>query len=570
MEKLTTFEELKYERPDFDGAEAFYADAEKRLNNAESFEETDEIIKEEEKIIGHLNTMATIASIRRSVDMSDEFYEKEEEYIDRRAPETSAKARSFYLALINSAFAKEIDKKYGENYLKTIRLSVDSLSEKNVPLMQKENELCNEYRKIIASCRIDFNGEQCNLQALEKYFSSPDRKLRKSAWKAYSAFFEENDEKMVEIFGELIRVRTEMGKNLGFENFVPLGYMQQGRLDYDEKMVAEYRAQVKEVLVPFCEKLYKAQAKRIGVEKIMAYDEAYLFDGGNAVPVGDRAYLVEQAREMYHDMSAETGEFIDYMIDHDLMDLDNKPNKMATGFMTSLDDYKAPFVFSCFNGTTGDVDVLTHEMGHAFAGYEAMRAQPLNALASEPTDIAEIHSMSMEQFAYPYAEKFFGDKADKYRMQHLQEAFTFVPFGVAVDEFQHIVYKNPDMTAEERTAAWKSLEEKYMPWRDYDGDEFFGKGGWWYHKIHIFLYPFYYVNYTLTTLGALEFKKKMHEDKESAWKDYLTLCRVGGSLGYLKTLAAAHLCVPFEKGSVKKAASYAMGVLEEQLGIENE
>ena len=194
-----------------------------------------------------------------------------------------------------------------------------------------------------------------------------------------------------------------------------------------------------------------------------------------------------------------------------------------------------------------------------------MRNQPVSTYYSESTDIAEIHSMSMEQFAYPYAEKFFGDKADKFRFSHLQEALTFVPFGVAVDEYQHIVYANPELTPKQRTAEWKKLEEKYMPWREYDDIDFFAKGGWWYHKIHIFLYPFYYINYTLTTMGAMEFKKKMHEDKESAWKDYLKLCKVGGSLGYKETLKYANLSLPFEKGSVKRAVSYAEDILLSQI-----
>lgn len=317
--------------------------------------------------------------------------------------------------------------------------------------------------------------------------------------------------------------------------------------------------------MPLCSKLYEAQAKRLNLDKVRVYDENCVFADGNATPIGNDDELVEIAREMYKDMSKETGEFIDFMIDHELLDLKNKPGKASTGYMTSILKYKAPFVFSCFNGTIGDIQVLTHELGHAFAGYEAMRNQPIADYYSESTDIAEIHSMSMEQFAYPYAEKFFGDKADKFRFQHLQEASTFVPFGVAVDEYQHIVYAHPELTPKERTAEWKKLEAKYMPWRDYDGMEFFGRGGWWYHKIHIFLYPFYYINYTLTTMGAMEFKKKMHEDKTSAWNDYMNLCKVGGSKSYLETLAYANLSDPFKPGSVKKAISFAKEILLSQI-----
>ena len=563
---LKTFADIEYVRPDFDGLKRFYEDLNARVAAAKSYEEVKRCILDEEEYSSHINTMATVVEIRHTVDTSNEFYDKESEFIHRSLTEAMPYMQGFNLALLSSPFKTEIDAEYGAQFLKAVKLGADSFCEKNVPLMQEENELTNRYQKLTAACKIPFDGGEHNLFGILKYFSDPDREARKKAAKLYADFFEKNDKELGEIFDRLVKIRHEMGKNMGFANFIPLGYMQQGRMDYDEKDVAAFRQQVLEEIVPFCEKLYKAQAKRIGVDKIRYYDEQLIFLGGNAVPIGDRKYLVEQAQKMYRDMSEETGEFIDFMIEHELMDLDNKPNKAATGYMTALNDYKAPFVYSCFNGTTGDVDVLTHEMGHAFAGYMAMRHQPLQALWSEPTDIAEIHSMSMEQFAYPYAELFFGNKAEQYRFQHLQEAITFIPFGVAVDEFQHIVYENPDMTPTERTAAWSALEKKYMPWRDYgDDNEFFARGGWWYHKLHIYHYPFYYINYTLTTMGAMEFKKKMATDKVSCWQDYMTLCKVGGSLGYLDTLKAANLAVPFEKGGVKRAISYALEILSKQI-----
>ena len=563
---LTTFEELSYIRPDFENVKTFYEDLNARLNAARSYAEVKACILEEEEFSSTINTMGTLAMIRHTIDTTDEFYAKEEEYFNQKYPEVMPYMQAFNAGLLTSPFRKDIDAEYGAHFLKSVQLSVDSFSEKNIPLMQEESELTNRYQKLTAACKIPFAGGEHNLYGILKFFTDPDREVRKAAAKKYAEFFEENDKELGEIFDRLVKIRHEMGKNMGFANFIPLGYRQQGRMDYDEKDVAAFRAQVLEEIVPFCEKLYKAQAKRIGVEKIHFYDEQLIFQDGNAVPIGDREYLVSQAQKMYRDMSVETGEFIDFMIEHQLMDLDNKPGKAATGYMTTLNDYKAPFVYSCFNGTTGDVDVLTHEMGHAFAAYSAMKHQPLQALWSEPTDIAEIHSMSMEQFAYPYAELFFGGKAEQYRFQHLQEAITFVPFGVAVDEFQHIVYEKPDLTPDERTAVWRDLEKKYMPWRDYgDDNAFFTRGGWWYHKLHIYHYPFYYINYTLTTMGALEFKKKLAIDKAACWKDYSTLCNIGGSLGYRDALKAANLAIPFEKGGVKRAVSYAIDILNEKL-----
>ena len=565
LEKDFKFKDIQYTRPDCEAFQKLAEDNAEKIKNAVSYSEAKKIFLEFDKAESEFFDMGNIAYIRHTIDTSDEFYDKENEFLNEKTPELMPSLLAFSNAVYDSRFKPDFVAEFGEQMFVEIELRRKSFSEKNIPLLQKEARLCNEYEKIIASADILFDGKHLNLYGIMSYFENPDRNVRHDAYKAYSKFYESNEENFERIWDELIKVRTEMGKNLGFENYIPLGYMNQGRTDYDEKDVAAFREQVREELVPFCAKLYEAQAKRIGVDKVKAYDEAYLFNDGNAVPVGDDDFLIEQAREMYHDMSKETGEFVDFMLGHDLLDVKNKPKKASTGYMTGLNSIKAPFVFSCFNHTTGDVQVLTHEFGHAFAGYMAMRNQPVSTYYSESTDIAEIHSMSMEQFAYPYAEKFFGDKADKFRFSHLQEALTFVPFGVAVDEYQHIVYANPELTPKQRTAEWKKLEEKYMPWREYDDIDFFAKGGWWYHKIHIFLYPFYYINYTLTTMGAMEFKKKMHEDKESAWKDYLNLCKVGGSLGYKETLKYANLSLPFEKGSVKRAVSYAEDILLSQI-----
>lgn len=565
MNENFKFSRIEYKRPDFEGVKSELSALTEKLKNAKSFAAAEEIYFEYQNVCVRVSDACTLVMIRHTVDTRDEFYDNENEYISEVMPVVQPYFLDFSSALLESRFKLDFIKKYGKQMFADIELTKKAFCEKNIPLLQREAKLCNEYEKIIAGADIEFDGKSNNIYGIMKYFEDGDRNVRKAAYKKYAEFFEKNENRFEEIWDELIKIRTEQGKNLGFENYIPLGYMKQGRTDYNADDVAAFREQVRREIVPLCEQLYKAQAKRIGVEKVLAYDENLVFGDGNAVPVGDDDFLLEKAREMYRDMSKETGEFIDYMIDHELLDLKNKPGKAATGYMCCIDSLKAPFVFSCFNGTTGDVDVLTHELGHAFAGYEAARTQPITAYYSEPTDIAEIHSMSMEQFAYPYAEKFFGDKADKYRFAHLQDAVTFVPFGVAVDEYQHIVYANPDLTPKQRTAEWKKLEQKYMPWRDYDDVDFFARGGWWYHKIHIFLYPFYYINYTLTTMGAMEFKKKMAEDKVAAWRDYLNLCKVGGSKSYLETLRYANLSVPFENGAVKKAISYAKDILLEQI-----
>lgn len=563
------FSTLPYARPDFAALAEKGRALVAKIKSAKVFSEVESAIAEQEALFSGLFTQQTIASVRHTIDTSDPFYEEENNCFNSELPKLSEVMVEFSKALYESPFKEEIDERYGEMFLKGTELSIKSFTPENVPLMIEENELTTEYERLMAQAKIPFRGEEYNLYGIQKFFTDPDRETRKGAFAAYSGFYAGLEDKLEEIFDKLVKNRTQQAKNLGFSSFTELGYLQQGRTDYGKEEVASFRAQVKEVLVPACDELYRAQAKRIGVDAIYAYDEKLIYPDGNAEPIGDREFLVKEAQKMYHELSPELGEFVDYMIEHELMDLDNKPNKASTGYCTYLPDYQAPFVFSCFNHTTFDVEVLTHEFGHAFAGYEAFRHQELLDYSSCSTDIAEIHSMSMEQFAYPYAERFFGAGAEKYRFQHLQEAITFVPFGVAVDEFQHIVYENPDLTPKERTYEWHKLEEKYMPWRKYSSDPFMERGGYWYHKLHIFLYPFYYINYTLTTMGAMEFKKRYAEQKEEAMADYLALCRAGGSRSYLKTLALARLSVPFEAGTVAKVMEYPLAILKKNIEKEN-
>ena len=548
-----TFNGIEYKRPDINAAIRETEALTKKVEEAACKEDVIDAILAMDRASAEMEDVLSVAMIRNTLDTTDPFYEAEQAWIDQTMPTFAPYRIAFSKAVRESRFRDDVKERFGKNYFIRMELSEKAFCEENIPLMQKEAALCTEYQKIMATAKIELNGEVLNLFGVQKFFGDDDRSLREAAWKAYSKFYEENEPRMEEIWQELITLRNHMGVNLGFENYIPVGYLEQGRSDYGMEQVANFRRQVREEIVPLCEKLYQAQAERLGIDTLYAFDEKRLYPDGNAIPAGDDAFMVEEARKMYHDMSPETAEFIDFMIGHQLMDLTNRPCKAATGYCAALPGRKAPFVFSCFNHTTADMNVLSHELGHAFAAYRALRAQELPEMQNVTTDIAEIHSMSMEQFAQPYAEQFFGKDADKFRFAHLQEAITFVPFAVCVDEFQHICYAHPELTPKERTYEWHKLEEIYMPWRKYKDDPFMERGGYWYHKIHIFLYPFYYINYALTTIGAMEFRKKAQENRAEAWKDYLLLCDVGNRYTYLETLKMANVHVPFEDGAVANA-----------------
>lgn len=379
-----------------------------------------------------------------------------------------------------------------------------------------------------------------------------DRTVRKEAFEIWAKLYESISESLDDIYSQLIRVRLEMAENLGFSSYTEMAYIQQERYEYGPEEVEKFREQVREVIVPLCQKLFDGQRERLGIDKLHYYDEALISPQGNAVPKGSADELVDKARQMYRELSEETGEFFDFMCEHALFDLETKEGKQQGGYCTMLIEPKAPFIFSNFNGTSADVAVLTHEAGHAFEAYTALRKVRLPEQVFAMAEITEIHSMAMELFTYPYMELFFGDDAQRYRREHLITAIQAIPYMVCVDEFQHRIYDEKVLDAKERRRVWKELEKKYLPWRDYDGNEFLEEGGFWMQKQHIFMCPFYYIQYAMAQFGALEYYVRMKEEPEEAWEDYYRLCCAGGTKGYFELLKEGNLSNPFEEETIRK------------------
>ena len=341
-----------------------------------------------------------------------------------------------------------------------------------------------------------------------------------------------------------------MAKKLGFNNFTELGYIRMDRTDYNPEMVVNLRKQVLEYIVPLCNKLYEKQAKRLNLDKLTYIDENLEFLDGNATIKGDSSYIIENGIKMYNELSRETKEFFDFMLENELMDLETKHNKSAGGYCTYIPDYKAPFIFSNFNGTSEDMDVLTHEAGHAFQLFMS-RYIDMQEINFPTLDSCEIHSMSMEFITYPWMDIFFKEDTDKYKFAHLTSAIKFLPYGVVVDEFQHIVYDNPNMSKDERKAVWRDLEKKYLPHRDYDDNKILEKGCWFFKQGHIFKDPFYYIDYVLAQICAFQFLKKMEENKENGWEDYLRICKVGGTESFLQIVKTGNLISPFDDNCIE-------------------
>ena len=552
---MQKFSELVYTRPDIAALADSIRDYTAALAKAKSFEETRDLFLSHTAKMSEFFTMYTIASVRNSVDTRDAFYEAEIEYLDGESPKLDLIMRDASEALLVSPFRAEMEAEFGTLYFKNLDIQKQFADERIVDDRVQESKLCQRYSKITANATIEFRGEEQNFYGLLKFMESTDRDTRREAFTAWAELYSRIAPELDAIYDEMVQLRHSMAQKLGFASYTEMSYLQSQRYDYNAEDVTRFRAQVKEIITPAVAKLREQQVKNLDIDKLRYYDEALTYPNGNPLPIGDKDELVAKAHKMYREMSAETAEFFDCMVENELFDLETRPGKMPGGYCTDLTAYNVPFIFSTFTGTSADVDVLTHEAGHAFESYTALRTQPISSTAFSTSEINEIHSMAMEHFAYPWMELFFGADADRYRYAHLAGALSVIPYMVCVDEFQHRVYADPNMTAAERRTVWHEIEREYMPWRDYDGNEFLEQGGFWMQKQHIFIYPFYYIEYALAQMGAFEFYGRSKVDRTEAWNAYLELCRKGGSIGYFDLLASAGLSNPFAEGTVKKIIS---------------
>ena len=546
------FNEFVYEHLDY---ETLKKDYEEKIGMLQTCNDPDSFMKVFEEINtfrGHIHSMVTICTIRHNVNTADEYYDKENEYWDNTMPLLQQYEVGLSQILLKCPFKDQLP--IAKTYYLLAENALKSFAPEIIEDLQEENRLASEYGKLKASAKIEFEGETYNLASIAPKMSDPDREVRKGAFEAYTRFFADNEDKFDEIYDKLVKVRDKMAKKLGYPCFTPLGYIRMNRFDYDEKMVENYRNQVISEIVPLTLKLRERQAKRIGVDELECFDLTYKFKSGNPKPQGTLDELVQAALKMYTEMSDETADFFKMMVEQELFDLPTRPNKEMGGYCTGVYDYKVPFIFANANGTQGDVDVLTHEAGHAFQAYCTFKNVDIPDLCFPTMESAEIHSMSMEFFAHPWCELFFGKDADKYRYAHIADALEFLPYGCLVDHFQHEVYNHPEMSPAMRRATWRRLEKIYKPDSDYAGYEVLEEGGYFFRQGHIFQSPFYYIDYTLAQVCALQFYVRTLNKDEQAWHDYVKICGLGGTKTFTEIVKDAGLKVPFTDGCLVEVA----------------
>ena len=557
------FSEMPYERPDLDKVKRELGALTARLKAAKSYEEARAVFLEKEAAERHVDTLATLASIRNSIDTRDEFYDGEMNFWNAAGPELEEYDKAWTAAMLASPFRKDFAAEYGDLMFVNAEIELKTFAPEIVPQLQRENDLTQEHQKLIASAKVPFEGKTYTLAQMGPFQSDADDARRLAAWKAVGQWYKDNQPELDRIYDELTHLRDEMGRKLGYEGYTPLGYYRMKRNCYTKEDVESFRAAVRKYLVPLADRVFRAQAQRIGVAYPLSYaDNALKFRSGNPRPQGTADDIIAQGKKFYDELSPETSEFFQTMLDNDLMDVLATEGKAGGGYCTGIMDYKVPFIFANFNGTQGDVEVVTHEAGHAFACWMNRDRVP-GSYVWPGMEACEVHSMSMEFMAWPWTEGFFGPDTKKYLYSHLAGALTFIPYGTLVDHFQHEVYANPDMTPAQRHAVWKELQGQYMPWVRLDGDiPFFADGEAWQRQSHIYGAPFYYIDYCLAQTVALELWALLQKDREAAWEKYMAYTKQGGSRTFTELLENAGLDTPFDEKCLREVCETASAWLD--------
>ena len=553
--------ELPYRRVTLEEVAAVMEDVIPRIQNAKSVEEILKAREDYLKIDLEFSTNAALASMRYTINTVDEFYVAENEYYDEIGPAVSNYMIKYSSALLDSPFRADLEKALSPVLFRSMEVERKSMSEAVIEDMVEENKLVRRYSDLMSAMEFTFRGETMPRASLMKYAKDADRAARKECYEVLGRGLEAHKAELDEIFDLLVKVRDRMAKKMGYVNFVELGYYRMGRLCYDQEKVKTFRENVLRDIVPVVARLRTENARRLGIEDYHFYDDGVIIPGGDPAPRG-KEEIFAAAKEMYHAMGEETGAFIDMMLENDAFDVESRKNKWGGGYCTEFAKYKQPFILANFNGTAGDVDVVTHEAGHALNAYLIADNRFALELGCGGMETAETHSMSMEFFAWPYMEKFFGADAEKYKYMHALESFSFIPYGTMVDAFQHIVYEHPELTPDERDAEWLKLEARFRPHISFEGMPYLDKGTRWQYQMHIYESPFYYIDYCLAQTAAFQFLLASRRDYADAFARYLRLSKQGGEKVWTDLLEEAGFPSPFTPGSLKNLAEQVEALLE--------
>lgn len=494
-----------------------------------------------------VRTGRVMADIRFSIDTRDEVSVANRDFYDQLGPTLESEDVEFLRKVLASPNRPAFAATFGEHALRLWEVYLSAFDARIADDKRKESELVSRYYALTASVRVQFDGKEQNLSMLRGYFGHADRAVRRGAAHAMDAAMLNIQDQLDALYAELVALRHGMAGKLGYDSYTPMAYAKLSRTDYGPAEVERFRAEIRQHVVPLATEIRQRHARALGLDDYSWYDEQVRDSLGVPRPKGDAEWMSEQAARMFQQIGPDFATFYSTLRSRGLMDLPSRDGKAGGGFCDVLPDLNAPFVFANFNGSQDDVIVFTHECGHAFQMWSSLD-QPLLDYFNPTLEACEIHSMGLEFLSYPYMELFFGDDAERFRVGHLEDAILFLPYAAAVDEFQHRIYAEPQASPQRRTELWREVESIYLPHRRYEGMPFCASGRLWQRQLHLFAEPFYYIDYALAQVCALQLGLRARQDPAGTMASYRQLCRMGGSKPFTGLLRAVGLDSPLDSG----------------------
>ena len=555
------FSDLQYKETDYQSLAKMILDLTEKAKKADSPSSLEEILKIYDTEMGEVGYNYTLSYIHSSLDSSDSFWQEalQKESKGNAMLDTTPLLK----AILENKYFSSLEEKYGPVLRDKLNKSI-STGSKAQNERAEEGDLVSKYQREKAMVRINYKGKELSEGEVIPLFESPIREERIQSRKAVAKAFLEKKELFGSMLERLVSLRDTIAKENGFSNYLEYMDINYSRIGYGEKEMDAFVSEVKEYVVPVLSHIFEETRKRLGLEEMTVADISLMFVDGNAKPSGGADVLKEAAKKMYKALSPEMEAFFTGMLDSHSIDVDFSPNKVSgMGFCTDLKKGMYPFVFGNLDGTSWDVTVFTHEVGHAWQSYASDQNLDLTLFREMPLDAVEIPSKTMELFSYPFAEEFFGKDGDKFRFAHFRNAVKEIVAYTSVHELNTWIYTHVGASFDEINEKWMEIQSSYYPNVSYgEMEEEEKKGAGLLRNMGIFMFPRYLISYVFSEMCAIDLFMEYLKDKDKALDSYNRLCRVGGSKSYPEILSAAGLEPSYKKGRVKDVMEKVKAYLE--------
>ena len=555
------FSDLQYKETDYKSLAKMILDLTEKAKKADSPSSLEEVLKIYDTEMGEVGYNYTLSYIHSSLDSSDTFWQ---EALQKESKGNAMLDTTHHLkAILESKYFSSREEKYGPVLRDKLNKSI-STGSKAQNERAEEGDLVSKYQREKAMVRINYKGKELSEGEVIPLFESPIREERIQSRKAVAKAFLEKKELFGSMLERLVSLRDTIAKENGFSNYLEYMDINYSRIGYGEKEMDAFVSEVKEYVVPVLSHIFEETRKRLGLEEMTVADISLMFVDGNAKPSGGADVLKEAAKKMYKALSPEMEAFFTGMLDSHSIDVDFSPNKVSgMGFCTDLKKGMYPFVFGNLDGTSWDVTVFTHEVGHAWQSYASDQNLDLTLFREMPLDAVEIPSKTMELFSYPFAEEFFGKDGDKFRFAHFRNAVKEIVAYTSVHELNTWIYTHVGASFDEINEKWMEIQSSYYPNVSYgEMEEEEKKGAGLLRNMGIFMFPRYLISYVFSEMCAIDLFMEYLKDKDKALDSYNRLCRVGGSKSYPEILSAAGLEPSYKKGRVKDVMEKVKAYLE--------